>query len=71
MTLTGTLRVQELGGAKTFVLESADGPHELQGAVDAALVGRRVRVQGELAEQQFGFAMTGPILKVRRVEAAE
>ena len=69
MTLTGTLKRKQLGGSTTFVLEAAAGPHELRGSVDASLVGKTVRVTGELAEAQFGFAMSGPILTVERMEA--
>lgn len=69
MSLSGTLRVRELGGSKTFVLEGPEGPHELRGAIDASLVDRRVRVEGELAPAQFGFAMSGPVVEVRRMRA--
>lgn len=67
MTLSGTLNMRELGGSRTFVLEGPEGPHELRGSVDASLVGRRVRVEGELAPEQFGFAMSGPVVNVRRI----
>ncbi len=69
MTLTGTLSMRELGGAKTWVLDAPEGPHELRGAVDSSLIGRRVRVEGELAAAQFGFAMSGPVVRVTRMEA--
>jgi hypothetical protein len=67
---TGTLVVRELGGSKTWILEGPEGPHELKGAVDASLLGRRVTVHGELAEAQFGFSMSGPVIDVRRMEAS-
>lgn len=66
---SGTLRRQQLGGSTTWTLETNEGPLQLQGAVPAKLEGARVRVRGREAAQQFGFAMTGPIIEVRSVEA--
>ncbi len=70
MTLTGVLVKRELGGRPTYVVEASEGPHELRGDVDEALVGERIRVTGTLAPQQFGFTMSGPILQVSRLERA-
>ncbi len=64
---SGILRRQELGGSTTWTLETSGGPFELRGSVPAKLEGRRVRVRGRRAEQQFGFAMTGPVLEADSV----
>lgn len=63
------MKKQTLGGATTWVLEAPTGPHQLTGAVDTSLAGRRVEVEGQLAEAQFGFAMTGPVIAVRSMRA--
>ncbi len=66
---SGILRRQELGGSTTWTLETARGPVQLRGSVPAKLEGTRVRVRGREAEQQFGFAMTGPVVQTDSIVA--
>ena len=66
----GTVRRNELEGGHwqlvaedgtTYVLEGAPGAIEKDGA--------RVEVDGTVDEEAMGFAMTGPILKVKTGKA--
>lgn len=71
MTFEGTLESSVLGGAPTLILRTAAGmAYELVKAPAKArsLVGRSVKVSGELEPEQFGFAMTGPRVRVRGIE---
>lgn len=71
VTLEGTLHLDDFGGS-VITLQTADGQRwQLQGIKPGDLPAdpaRRVRVQGARAAAQFGFAMVGPILEVRRID---
>jgi len=67
--LKGVLRRVDLGPG-AWVLEAEDGArYSLDGTVPAHLEGQPVRVQGQV-EDAMGFAMTGPVLVVRRIRPA-
>lgn len=66
---TGTVRKNDLEGG-FFELESDDGSvYRLDGG-DALEAGRRVTVHGSLERGGFGFQMSGPAIKVKKVEPA-
>ncbi len=70
MTFEGTLEHSVLGGVPTLTLRTSAGTtYQLLKAPATAksLVGQAVRVDGELEPEQFGFAMTGPRVRVRRI----
>ncbi len=70
MKFEGTLEHSVLGGVPTLVLRTGAGmTYELVKAPAKAksLVGQAVRVDGELEPEQFGFAMTGPRVRVSRI----
>lgn len=70
-TIDGRLERDDFGGP-TLILRADDGQRfQLKGDVPRRWVGQRVRVHGSPAEAQFGFAMVGPIIDVRRVEALD
>ncbi len=71
MRLRGTLESAVLGGSPTLILRTDNGmSYELVSAPGTAtsLVGRAVTVHGELLPEQFGFAMTGPRVRVTGIE---
>lgn len=58
-------------GTGAWVLDGDDGTRwQLQGDIPRRLSGKRVVVDGKRADT-FGFAMTGPVLEVRRIEAED
>lgn len=67
--LTGTVRYNDLEGG-FFELETDDGDtYRLEGAKDVR-AGTRVVVHGEIEEGGFGIHMSGPSIKVTRIETA-
>lgn len=65
---TGILEHVDLGSG-AWVLVDDDGTRwQLDGDIPDKLVGRRVRLTGK-ESAGFGFAMSGPTLKVREVKA--
>jgi hypothetical protein len=70
MTFEGTLERSVLGGVPTLTLRTSAGmTYELVKAPAKAtsLVGKAVSVHGELEPEQFGFAMTGPRVRVSKI----
>jgi len=68
-TFTGTVRKSDLEGG-FFELESDDGStYRLEGA-DKLTAGHRVKVHGKLESGGFGIHMSGPAIKVSRIEPA-
>lgn len=70
VNLEGHLEQDAFGGP-VLILRTADGSYQLQGDVPAKLLGRRVRVKGTEAAEQFGFAMVGPVIDVTAVEPCD
>ena len=69
-TFTGTVRKNDLEGG-FFELQTDDGAYRLEGANEGDLQpGRRVVVHGSLEDGGFGIHMSGPAIKVRRIESA-
>ncbi len=70
MKLTGVLTRQFFGGP-VWVLEADGGAqYQLKGKVPEDLEGQRVQVEGQPAEQGFGFSMVGEVLEVQRIAGA-
>jgi len=68
-TFTGTVRQNDLEGG-FFELECEDGSvYRLEGA-GKLKAGQRVLIHGALETGGFGFQMTGPSIKVSKVESA-
>lgn len=66
---TGTVRKNDLeGGFHELVTDDGD-TYRLEGAGDLT-VGQRVTVHGRLEEGGFGFHMSGPAIRVKRIEPA-
>jgi hypothetical protein len=61
----GTVRRNDLEGGH-WQLVTDDGTFVLEGATQAIEQdGAKVEVEGKVDDQAMGFAMTGPILKVK------
>lgn len=68
MTLVGTLKHSQVEGG-VWLLEDSDGvTYQLVGAPASQLThGAKVEVEGEVDENAMSFAMSGPLLKVKRI----
>ncbi|HUQ03033.1 MAG TPA: DUF5818 domain-containing protein [Kofleriaceae bacterium] len=63
---TGTVQRSDLEGGH-WLLVTADGDqYQLDGARDL-VAGQKVEVEGKVDKEAFGFGMTGPILRVKKV----
>ena len=65
--IQGTVRRSAMVGGTAWELHAGDDVYELD-STDPALLkeGQRVEVEGDIAEDQMSFTMTGPILRVTR-----
>ena len=68
-TFTGTVQHNNLEGGFLELKTDAGDVYRLDGG--AASPGSRVRVEGEVIHGGFGIHMSGPSLKVTRLEALE
>ncbi len=68
-TFTGTVRRNDLEGGFLELVTDDGSTYRLQGA--SAKVNARVRVEGTVEEGGFGIQMSGPALKVRKLEELE
>jgi hypothetical protein len=66
--LTGTIRKSDLEGGH-WILESEDGArYQLQGQTGSLKDGARAEVHGTIDQGAFGIGMTGPIVKVSKID---
>jgi len=66
--LTGTIRKSDLEGG-LWILEAEDGDrYQLQGSVDKLRDGARASITGNVERSMMGIGMSGPIVKVTKVE---
>jgi hypothetical protein len=65
--LEGRLERDDFAGPVMILVTDAGERWQLRGGVDPGSIGRRIRVEGAPAAEQFGFVMVGPIFDVSRV----
>lgn len=68
-TYTGTVRKNDLEGGFLELVTDDGTVYRLEGAGDVQ-AGAKVKVEGTVDSGGFGFQMTGPALKVSKIEAA-
>jgi len=70
MKLKGKLEQQRLGMIVWVLTTDGGVSYQLKGTIPPELAGRQVQVTADRAEQQFGVAMVGEILDVKRIKAS-
>ena len=68
-TFTGTIQHNDLEGGFLELKTDSGDVYRLEGASPAP--GARVRVEGEVSHGGLGIHMSGPSLKVTRVQAVD
>jgi hypothetical protein len=68
-TFTGTIQHNDLEGGFLELKTDGGDVYRLEGAAPSP--GARVRIEGEVQHGGFGIHMSGPSLKVSRVEAVD
>jgi hypothetical protein len=67
---TGTVQRSDLEGGHWLLVTEDGDQYQLDGARDL-VAGQKVEVEGKVDKEAFGFGMTGPIIKVKKVTVCD